>query len=133
MIHLRRLALLLSGLTFGAIAILAAIAPQTVAHTYGLSLLGIDGLAEFRAVYMGFWASLAIAMVIAARRPQETMLGDICGVMLLCQSLGRMVSLAVDGRPSAPFVGACCMEMVAALLIFAPRFLAARRSAAEAV
>jgi hypothetical protein len=126
MMKLRQLSLVLSGLTFGAIAVLAAIAPQAVARTYGLALLGVDGLAEFRAVYMGFWASLAIAMITAARRPDDTLLGDICGVMLLFQSLARMVSFALDGRPSAPFVAACFGELAAAVMILAPRMLPRR-------
>jgi Domain of unknown function (DUF4345) len=130
MMNLRRLSLVLSGLTFGGIAVLAAIAPVAVARTYGLSLLGVDGLAEFRAVYMGFWASLAIAMLTAARRPDDTLLGDICGVMLLFQSLARMVSFALDGRPSAPFVVACFAELTGAIMILAPRVMNRRHAEA---
>jgi hypothetical protein len=121
MMKLRRLSLLMSALTFGAIAIAGAIAPHAVARSYGLSLNGVDGLAEFRAIFMGFWAALAIAMITAARRPDDTLLGDVCGVMLLFQSLARMVSFVLDGRPGPTFVGACFAELFCALLILAPR------------
>ena len=127
---MRRLSLVMSGATFGIIAVFAAIAPHTVARVYGLSLLGIDGLAEFRAVYMGFWTSLAVAMITASRRPDDTLLGDVCGVMLLFQSLARMTSFVLDGRPSWPFVAACFAELSGALMILAPRLVA--RRAAEA-
>jgi hypothetical protein len=128
MIHLRRLALAGSGLTFGTIGLIGIVAPHTVAGVYGLLLVGVDGLNEFRAVYMGFWISLCVAMVTAARRPEETLLGDLCGVMLLMQSLGRMVSLAVDGRPGWPFMAATVMELTSALMILAPRVVGRRRA-----
>ena len=130
MMKLRRISLLMSSLTFGAISIVAAFAPHAVARSYGLSLVGVDGLAEFRAVYMGFWAALSIAMLTAARRPEDSLLGDICGVMLLFQSLARMVSFVLDGRPSAPFVGACFAELACALMILGPRLMARGRAQA---
>lgn len=124
---LRRLSLAGSGLTFGTIALIGIAAPHTVAGVYGLSLAGVDGLNEFRAVYTGFWISLCVAMLTAARRPDETLLGDICGLMLLMQSLGRVMSVAVDGRPSWQFLVAMVAELMSAVMILAPR-VAARRA-----
>lgn len=132
LITLRRITLALSGLTFGAIGLIGLFLPAQVAQVYGLSLIGVDGLAEFRAVYQGFWISLAITMITAARRPEETLLGDLCGVMLLAQSLGRLASFGLDGRPTWPFIAAFVMELTSALTIFAPRFLGRRSAAAEA-
>jgi hypothetical protein len=51
------------------------------------------------------------------------LLGDVCGVMLLCQALGRAASFALDGRPSWPFVAAFVAELSGALTILAPRVL----------
>ena len=129
-IHLRRLALAGSGLTFGTIALVGIVVPHTVARVYGLSLIGVDGLNEFRAVYMGFWISLCVAMLTAARRPEETLLGDICGVMLLMQSLGRFTSFALDGRPSWLYVAVTFAELGSAAMVLAPRLLE-RRAATE--
>jgi len=119
---LRRLALAGSGLTFGSIALATAIVPETVARTYGLAATGLDGMSEIRAVFMGFWLSLAFAMLTAARRPEQTLLGDACGVMILMQALGRVTSLVLDGRPTLPFLGAMIGELVTAGLILFPRF-----------
>ena len=118
---LRRLALCGSGLTFGSIAVAAAVAPATVARTYGLAANGVDGMSEVRAVFTGFWLALAFAMLTAARRPEQTLLGDVCGVMVLMQALGRVTSFILDGRPSMPFVGAMLGELVTAALILYPR------------
>lgn len=126
---LRRIALAMSGLTFGTIGVIGMFLPTQVARVYGLSLVGVDGLAEFRAVYVGFWISLAITMITAARRPDATLLGDLCGVMLLAQSLGRLASFGLDGRPSWPFIAAFVMELASAMTILAPRFLARRPAA----
>jgi hypothetical protein len=118
---LRRLALAGSGLTFGSIALASLVAPATVARTYGLSANSVDGLSEIRAVFTGFWLALAFAMLTAARRPEHRLLGDVCGIMIGTQALGRVLSLVVDGRPSIAFVGAMLGELVTAALILAPR------------
>jgi hypothetical protein len=124
----RRIALTMSGLTFAVIGVLAFAMPQTVARIYGFTLDGIDGLSEFRAIYTGFWLSLGFTMITAARREDVPLLGDICGVMLLAQALGRLASFAVDGRPGLPFIAAFVAELASALTIFAPRLLSARAS-----
>ena len=126
-INLRRLALAGSGLTFGSIALAAVVVPETVARQYGLAATGIDGLSEIRAVFTGFWLSLAFAMLTAARRPEQTLLGDACGVMILMQALGRVTSFVLDGRPSLPFLGAMLGELGTAALILYPRFAKAAR------
>ncbi len=128
---LRRFALLTSGATFAVIGVLAVFAPAAVARAYGLALVGVDGLAEFRAVFTGFWLSLAYAMVTAATRRRDVpLLGNVCGVMILCQSLARLASLGLDGRPSWPFVSALVMELGTACAILAPTVLEARVVAA---
>lgn len=123
LLQLRRLALVGSGLTFGAIAFIGIAAPRTVAAAYGLSLPGVDGLNEFHAIFTGFWAALCAGMLLAAARPQERLLGDVLGLMILLQSLGRFLSMAVDGRPGWTFIGAAVAELVSALAILAVRFV----------
>jgi hypothetical protein len=128
---LRRLALAGSGLTFATIALLTTVAPITVAGFYGLTPNGVDGLSEVRAVFTGFWLALAAAMLTAARRPEQTMLGDVCGLMILLQALARVSSLVLDGRPSLPFIGAMLGELVTAALILAPRVAEKRAASAD--
>jgi uncharacterized protein DUF4345 len=68
-------------------------------------------------------------MLTAARRPEETLLGDVCGLLILMQALGRVTSLALDGRPSLPFVGAMLGELLTAALILVPALRRARQTA----
>lgn len=119
--RLRRLALAGSGLTFGSIAVAAVVWPRAVAARYGLHLDGIDAFNEFRAVFVGFWLALATAMIVAARRPTLTTLGDLCGLALLLQAAGRLLSVAVDGGPSLPFVGAMIGEAIAGGIVLLGR------------
>jgi hypothetical protein len=124
---LRRISLAASGLTFGTIALVGAAAPHAVARVYGLSLVGTDGLSEFRAIFLGFWISLCVAMVAAARRGAPPLLGDVCGLMVLLQALGRVWSVVADGPPSGRFVAALLAELFAGVCILAPRLAHARR------
>ena len=123
--HLRTFALASSGLVFATIGVLALFSPLAVARAYGFTLDRVESFNEFRAVYTGFWLSLGVAMITAARRPDVPLLGDICGVMLFLQSSGRILSLAVDGRPAPEFLAAMVAEMIGALTILAvPRMKA---------
>ena len=122
----RRLALAGAGLTFGSIAVGALVAPQLVARAYAITPNGVDGMNQLRAIFVGFWLALAFALLTAARRPDATLLGDICGLMILLQALARLLSFALDGIPSAMFVAATLAELANAALILAPRLLASR-------
>lgn len=123
---LRRIVLAGSGLTFGSIAIAAVAWPRAVAGRYGLHLDGIDAFNEFRAVFVGFWLALATAMIVAARRPAQAMLGNLCGLALLLQAAGRLLSIVVDGRPSVPFLGAMIGEAFAGAIVLMGRARADR-------
>ena len=114
---LRTFALASSGVVFGTIGLLALALPVPVARAYGFVLPGVDAFNEFRAVYTGFWLALAAAMITAARRPDVPVLGDLCGLMLLFQASGRVLSLAIDGMPAPQFVGAMFAEAIAAMTI----------------
>jgi hypothetical protein len=119
--NLRRVVLAGSGLTFGTIAVAAIVWPRAVAAQYGLHLDRVDAFNEFRAVFVGFWLALATAMIVAARRPALTTLGDVCGLALLLQAAGRLLSVAVDGRPSMPFLGAMVGEAMAGVIVLLGR------------
>jgi hypothetical protein len=119
---LRTFALASSGIVFATIGLLALAAPTAVARAYGFTLDRVESFNEFRAVYSGFWLALCAAMITAARRPAEALLGDLCGVMLLLQASGRVLSLALDGRPAPEFLAAMVAEAVAgATILVAPR------------
>jgi hypothetical protein len=114
MISFRNMALIGSGLTFGSIGLLAIVIPHTVASAYALSPLGNDGMNELRAVYSGFWIGLAVLYFRSVRSAE---LAKIAGLFLLLQASGRVLSLAVDGIPSAHFLAALVLEMIAGTIV----------------
>lgn len=117
----RRLVLAGSGFTFGVIALLAIVSPDRVAARYGLRLDGIEAHNEFRAIFVGFWLALAAMLLTAARRPELVLLGDLCGLALLLQAAGRLLSVAVDGVPRGEFLTAMVGEAIAGAAVLALR------------
>jgi hypothetical protein len=125
-VTIRRGLLVLSGLTFLSIAAGALVAPHLVAPRYGYSLQGVESFNEFRAVFVGFWTGLGITLLTASRRTDVPLLGDLCGLMILLQSLARAVSFVIDGIPAPTFVGAFALELItgASILLLRPREMA---------
>lgn len=98
---LARQALLgLTAAAFALIAIVSLLAPRRMAEGLGYSLQNIDALSEFRAVYVGLWLATAVLLVVALRRVRVARLGDLCAILVLGQTTGRVVSLILDGIPS---------------------------------
>src|SRR5437660_5750820 len=74
---IRRIILLGNGLTFLLLGAYVLFATHKAAYFYGYTLNGVDGLNEFRAVYIGFWFGLTILFFTAARRPNIAMVVDL--------------------------------------------------------
>jgi hypothetical protein len=98
--RLRQVLLGLAAAVFVVIAGASLVAPRAMAGGLGYSLQGVDALSEFRAIYVGLWLATAALLVIALRRVREPLLGDLCAILLLGQTAGRLASLALDGIPS---------------------------------
>jgi Domain of unknown function (DUF4345) len=113
--------LLGNGLTFLGIAIYVLFATHKAAYFYGYTLNGVDGLNEFRAVYIGFWIGLAVLFFGAARRFELALIGDLAFVMVLLQALGRLLSFVVDGLPSERFIVFFFLEIISSLIGLAMR------------
>jgi hypothetical protein len=124
---LRRIVLAGSGVTFGFIALAAIVSPHAVAARYGLVVDGVEALNEFRAVFVGFWLALATMLLVAARDPRRVLLGDLCGLALLLQAGGRLLSIAVDGVPRTEFVLAMVGEAFAGATVLICRPAAAAK------
>lgn len=118
---IRKLILIGDGLAFGGIAVGVLFSVNTFVKFYGYTLpLGVDGLNEFRAVYVGFWLGLMILFFTAVRKYELAILGDMALLMVLLQSMGRLISFILDGIPSWMFVTFFVLEAsssVIALLI----------------
>jgi hypothetical protein len=78
---------------------------------------------EFRAVFTGFWLGLAALMITAARRPENVVLGDLCGLALALQAGGRLLSVVLDGVPRSDWIVIMVGEAIAGatVLILRPR------------
>jgi hypothetical protein len=92
-----------------------------MAHGLGYSLTSVDALSEFRAVYVGVWLATAALLVVALRRVQEALLGDLCAILVLGQTGGRMVSLLLDGMPSPRVWPMLMLEAIAGLALLSVR------------
>ena len=112
---LRKLSLVGNGLTFLFIAGYVLFDINKAAYLYGYTLNGVDGHNEFRAVYIGFWIGLTILFFAAAKRVDLVLLGDIALLMVLLQSLGRLLSFVVDGKPSERFIFVFFLELISSV------------------
>lgn len=102
---IRRLILIGDGLAFGVIAIGVLFFVEPLGRLYGYTLpFSVDGLNEFRAVYIGFWLGLTVLFFTAARKYELAILGDLGLLMVLLQSMGRLVSFVLDGIPKPLFI-----------------------------
>ena len=117
----RQVVLGLTALVFLGIAAGSLVAPHAMAHGLGYRLDSIDALSEFRAIYVGLWLATALLMLVAARRAELTILGDLAGLLVLGQVLGRLVSLVLDGMPSARIWAPFVLEAIGGLAILALR------------
>jgi hypothetical protein len=113
---IRKAVLFGDGLTFLMIAIGVLFSIEKAAYLYGYTLNGVDGHNEFRAVYIGFWIGLAILFFTAVRKINLPILGDIALVMVLLQSLGRLLSFVVDGIPDQRFIFVFFIEFVSSVI-----------------
>lgn len=113
---IRKVILLGDGLTFLLIAFAVLFVPEKAAYVYGYTLNGVDGLNEFRAVYIGFWIGLTILFFVALWKYKTAIIGDLGLLMILLQALGRCASFVLDGIPSERFVIACLLEVASSLI-----------------
>ncbi len=117
----RQFLLGLTALVFALIALASLVAPHKMAEGIGYSLASVDALSEFRAVYVGVWLATAVLLVIALRRVQDALLGDLCAVLILGQTFGRVVSLVLDGIPSERVWPMFILEAVGAVALLVVR------------
>lgn len=120
--RLRRGLLAVAALVFAGIAVGSLVAPHKMATGLGYSLDSVDALSEFRAVYVGLWLATAVVFVVALRRIQQAILGDVCAILILGQTAGRLLSLLLDGVPSGTVLPMFVLEAIGgvALLVVRP-------------
>lgn len=92
-----------------------------MARGLGYSLDSIDARSEFRAIYVGLWLATAFLMLVALIRVHQAVLGDMCAILVLGQVVGRIVSLGLDGMPSARIWPMFVLEALGAVALLVVR------------
>jgi hypothetical protein len=110
-----------TALVFTGIAVCSLLMPHRMAAGLGYTLDSVDALNEFRAVYVGLWLATAGLLVIALRRITEPLLGDLAALLILGQTGGRLLSLALDGMPSAKIWPLLVLEAIGGLVLLVVR------------
>jgi len=117
----RQLLLGVCALVFSGIAGASLMAPHVMAEGLGYRLDTVDALSEFRAVYVGLWAATAACLVVALRRVEQALLGDLCALLVLGQASGRILSLLLDGSPSRRIWPMLILETLGGLALLVVR------------
>lgn len=95
----RQLLLALCGLSFLAFAAWAAVHPDSLAGLLGYTLKTANSHSEFHAIYVGVFLAQTSLCVLAALRVQDAALGNLVGLFLLAQPLGRLLAWPRFGAP----------------------------------
>ena len=121
MLVARRIVLGVTSFVFVAIALASLLMPQTMADPLGFKLDNVNAQNEFWAIYVGLWLAHAVVLGWAARRIELLILGDVAGILILGQVVGRIASLPVHGLPEADLWPAALAEIIGAGLILGLR------------
>lgn len=96
-----RLVVVASAMVFGALGVGFVLFPQTLGHVVGIELTSVTAHNDFRAVYGGVPAGLAVFLVMALRRSDW----QLAALWVIALTLGglaatRFLSWGLDGWPS---------------------------------
>ena len=117
----RRVLLSVTAAVFTGLALHALVDPRGTASHLGYRLDNPDAFSEFRAIYVGLWLATAVMLVIAAIRVDEAIVGDLGALLVAGQVFGRVVSLVLDGPPTARLWPIAGLEAVGAVALFLVR------------
>lgn len=102
-------------------ALVAMLDPDRVATAMGLFLVGVNGYSQFYAIYVGVRLATAGLAVLAARRGDQPILGDLVALFLLAQPAGRLVAACAIGLPTGSLFVVSGIELLAGLALLALR------------
>lgn len=81
------------------LALAALLNPDRIGEAMGLFLVGVNGYSQFFAVYVGVRLATAGLALLAARRGDQPILGDLTALFILAQPAGRLVAAFAIGLP----------------------------------
>lgn len=104
-------------------ALAALLDPDRVAESMGVFLVGVNGYSQFFAIYVGVRFATAVLALLAARRDDHPVLGDITALFILAQPAGRFAAAFAIGLPQGFLLIVCGIEVLGgvALLALRPR------------
>jgi hypothetical protein len=102
-------------------ALAAMLDPDRVAEAMGLFLVGVNGYSQFYAIYVGVRLATAGLALLAARRGDQPILGDLTALFLLAQPAGRFVAAFAIGLPKGILLVVCGIELLAGFSLLALR------------
>ncbi len=102
-------------------ALAAMLDPDRIASAMGVFLVGVNGYSQFYAVYVGVRLATAMLALLAARRGDQPILGDLTALFLLAQPAGRLVAAFAIGLPKGVLLAVCAVELLAGLSLLALR------------
>jgi hypothetical protein len=104
-------------------ALSAMLDPDRIAEAMGLFLVGVNGYSQFYAIYVGVRLATAGLALLAARRGELPILGDLAALFILAQPLGRLIAAFAIGLPRGLLFVICGIELAVglALLLLRPR------------
>jgi hypothetical protein len=102
-------------------ALAAMLDPDRVATAMGLFLFGVNGYSQFFAIYVGVRLATAGLALLAARRGDQPILGDLTAMFLLAQPAGRLIAAFAIGLPQGVLLVVCGIELLVGLSLLALR------------
>jgi hypothetical protein len=87
----------------------------------GLFLVGVNGYSQFYALYVGVRLATAGLALLAARRGDQPILGDLAALFILAQPLGRLVASFAIGLPQGLLFLISGIELLVGLALLALR------------
>lgn len=102
-------------------ALSALLDPDRIAERFGLFLVGVNGYSQFYAIYVGVRLATAVLALLAARRGDQPILGDLTALFILAQPLGRFAAAFAIGLPQGVLLAICGIELLVGLALLALR------------
>jgi hypothetical protein len=121
--RLRSVLLQLAAIASSLAALAAMLDPDRIADAMGVFVVGVNGYSQFYAIYVGVRLATAGLALLAARRGELPILGDLAALFILAQPLGRMIAAFAIGLPRGLLFVICGIELAVglALLLLRPR------------
>ena len=118
---LRSLLLQLVALVCSLAALTAMLDPDRVALGIGQFPVGVNGYSQFYAIYVGVRLATAALALLAARRNDQPILGDVTALFILAQPAGRFIAAFAIGLPQGFLLFVCGIELAGGIVLLALR------------